>query len=109
MLVPCSSSHAAEKRRQKRKQEMKLDAADQEAEEAERAAARQRREEEAQLRADGELLQLLQCLWLILGMCFYFAVCCDPKCADTHKQLPHSAVACHMLHLFCSSWQEFWP
>ena len=34
---------------------MKQDAADQQAEDAERAAARQKREEEAQLRADGEL------------------------------------------------------
>ena len=50
----CSTSHAIDNRRRKRKQELKLDAADQEAEDAERAAARQKREEESVLRATGE-------------------------------------------------------
>lgn len=48
----CYSRHA-ESRRRKRKEEVRQDAADRDAEEAERAAAYQKHEEEAQLRADG--------------------------------------------------------
>ena len=46
-------SRHAESRRRKRKEEVKEDAADREAEDVERAAARQKREEEAQLAAEG--------------------------------------------------------
>ena len=47
-------SRHADSRRRKRKDELKQDAADRDAEQVERAAARQKREEEAQLRADGQ-------------------------------------------------------
>lgn len=47
-------SRHADSRRRKRKDELKQDAADRDAEQVERAAARQKREEEAQLRADEE-------------------------------------------------------
>ena len=54
LMLRCSTSHAGDNRRRKRKQEVKLDAADQEAEDAERAAARQKKEEEHELRVAGE-------------------------------------------------------
>lgn len=57
---------------------MKLDAADQEAEDAERAAARQKREEEAQLRADGELVSL--CTDAVSNFMFSFCRDCHHDC-----------------------------
>ena len=94
----CSVSHAAESRRRKRKQELKSDKADQQAEEAERAAARQKREEEAQLRADGQsaAMHALSVIH-ILSPC----LCKDILCMQNLCSIFMAVQCCSMLSCIC--------
>ncbi len=73
-MTKLACSRHAETRRRKRKEELKQDAADREAEEVERAATRQKREQEAQLKAEGQSSCLL-CSALLCVSTHWFAWC----------------------------------